>query len=596
MPRLGSFGTSSARGFGRGTKLLTVPGLPASVSSSLVNDGTGQNITVSWTAPVDTGGSAITGYSITSDVGGFSISVGAATLTTTFSGASLGTSYHFTVSASNESGNGSGLTTASALLAARAPDAPGSASAVRTGNTDGSTATLSWDIPYDGGSPILYYRQVRSPDNYTYNTNGASSSSQNYSFLVNATTHSWRVYAVNAYGTSAGYAQSNSIAPYTVPSAPIIIGANKNSDGTNASVLFKPSTSDGGSNITSYIVTASVGGASATVVPDGSSSYYTNVTGNISVSTSYTFTVKAQNGIGLSPASAASNATGTNVVANATGGAVISTAGKYRTHFFTASGTFAVSSAPAGAVFEIIMVGGGGGGGSAFNTIAAGGGGGAGGLLYYGATTLTTGNKTIVIGSAGSGGNFTAPQPNNRPGGLGTATSFTGLASANGGGGGGYAISFEESSAGLNGGSGGGGGGPFSGGGGSSTQSAPGYGNPGCGGGDGNGFGGAGGGAGSAAISGGLYATSTAGNGLNVGSFGTYGGGGAGGNWGIYGSNPGGLGGGGAGGSNSPGSPGTPNTGGGGGGAGSTFNLSGANVNGGNGGSGIVIIRYRYLA
>jgi uncharacterized protein (TIGR02145 family) len=80
-------------------KLVTVPGAPTSPIATAGN----VQATVSFTAPASTGGSPITGYTATSSPGGFTASGAASPLTLT--GLSNGTSYTFSVVATNAVGS-----------------------------------------------------------------------------------------------------------------------------------------------------------------------------------------------------------------------------------------------------------------------------------------------------------------------------------------------------------------------------------------------------------------------------------------------------------------------------------------------------------
>jgi uncharacterized protein (TIGR02145 family) len=87
-----------------------------------------------------------------------------------------------------------------------------------------------------------------------------------------------------------------------VPGAPTAVVATAGN--ASASVVFVAPTNNGGSAITSYTVTSSPGGITAT---GGATSTSINVTG-LTNGTSYTFTVVATNAVGNSVASAASTA------------------------------------------------------------------------------------------------------------------------------------------------------------------------------------------------------------------------------------------------------------------------------------------------
>jgi hypothetical protein len=121
--------------------------------------------------------------------------------------------------------------------------------------------------------------------------------------------------------------------------------------------------------------------------------------------------------IGSSPAIAASGGTTT-------------TAGGFKYHVFTASGTFTVSSVPGGSTISYLVVGGGGSGGGRH-----GGGGGAGGVLS-GSWSPSATSYTITVGLGAIAGVYGTNSPNGA-GYKGGNSSISTVATAYGGGGGG---------------------------------------------------------------------------------------------------------------------------------------------------------------
>ncbi len=88
--------------FWAGTIAATVPGVPASVTAT----GGNAKAVVTFTAPANTGGSAITGYTVTSfPAGGVDSNTATTGLTHIITGLTNGTSYTFTVHATNSTGN-----------------------------------------------------------------------------------------------------------------------------------------------------------------------------------------------------------------------------------------------------------------------------------------------------------------------------------------------------------------------------------------------------------------------------------------------------------------------------------------------------------
>ena len=183
----------------------TVPGAPTSVSALAGNT----QATVSFTAPVNNGGTPITGYTVTSSPGSFTATGASSPLTVT--GLTNGTSYTFTVVATNIVGNSTPSSASSAVTPSpTVPGAPTSVSAV----ADVGQATVSFTAPAsDGGSPITGYTVTSTPGSFT--ATGSSSPITVTGLLTNGTSYTFRVVATNSVGNSAQSSASSAVTPRT---------------------------------------------------------------------------------------------------------------------------------------------------------------------------------------------------------------------------------------------------------------------------------------------------------------------------------------------------------------------------------------------
>ncbi len=202
----------------------SAPAVPAGppLAPTSVKATTGQNAssTVSWTTPSDDGGSAITGYQVTSSPGGQTCTSTGAT-SCTVSGLTNGTSYTFTVTATNSAGTSAASAPSNAVVPASTPGAPTGVSATSYANDQ---STVTWSGPSNtGGTPITSYT-VTSSGGQTCTTANGSTTSCTFLGLVNGTTYTFTVAATNSIGTGPPSAPATGT-PSTVPNAPTSVTA-----------------------------------------------------------------------------------------------------------------------------------------------------------------------------------------------------------------------------------------------------------------------------------------------------------------------------------------------------------------------------------
>jgi uncharacterized protein (TIGR02145 family) len=278
--------------------------LPGAPTMGTATAGGGQ-ATITYTAPANNGGAAITSYTATSTPGGFTGTVsqaGSGTITVT--GLMQGTTYNFTVTATNAAGTSVASAVSNSVTTYTIPNAP----IVGTATAGAGQATITYTAPASNGlGAIISYTATSSPGGLTGSVFQAGSGNIIVSGLTNGTSYTFTVTANNEAGTSIASAPSNSVTPISVPDAPTIENAEINiysGVAGQAIIRFTAPANNGGEAITSYIATSSPGGLTGTwPYPE---SGYIFVTGLVT-GTTYTFTVTATNAIGTSVASAPSN-------------------------------------------------------------------------------------------------------------------------------------------------------------------------------------------------------------------------------------------------------------------------------------------------
>lgn len=194
---LGSFTSPTPRIFAASTgPMATAPAAPQDLQAA----GGDAQVQLSWQAPADDGGAPVTGYTLYRDSGSGYAPIGSvATTTYTDTAVSNGTTYQYTVSASNSVGEGPQTSPVSATpSASTVPTVP--AAPVLSGTADAGANTLTWTTASDGGSPITGYTVLR--DGTPYAALSATTSSYADTAITAGTSYSYQVTAQNAVGTS----------------------------------------------------------------------------------------------------------------------------------------------------------------------------------------------------------------------------------------------------------------------------------------------------------------------------------------------------------------------------------------------------------
>lgn len=188
---------------------ITLPGAPTLVSVS--NGTTPGNLTLTWTAPADTGGAVVTGYTVwAADSSGAESNLtfvsGATTLTYTETGLGANHTRYYKVSASTLAGQGANSTE----LSGKSKGVPFPPTLLLvTGGPGSGKATFTIVTPtYTDGLTVLYYKVYRTANSDTlatgllsyYGDNVASTGSGTITGLNNNQLYKFQVAAVTSAG------------------------------------------------------------------------------------------------------------------------------------------------------------------------------------------------------------------------------------------------------------------------------------------------------------------------------------------------------------------------------------------------------------
>ncbi|WP_428964907.1 fibronectin type III domain-containing protein [Micromonospora fluostatini] len=193
-----------------------------------------------------------------------------------------------------------GAAGAGSFVYASSPAAPATPTAV----AGVASATVTWAAPADNGSPITGYVITPVRDGVTQPTVSvdASTTTRTLTGLTTSAQYTFRVAAVNAYGTGTASPASAPVVPYTVPEAPTITSVTA---GTTSATVTWSAPATGGSAITGYRLTPYLAGTAQTPLALPATPTSRTVTG-LTAGATYTFRVAAVNAAGTGPDSAAS--------------------------------------------------------------------------------------------------------------------------------------------------------------------------------------------------------------------------------------------------------------------------------------------------
>ncbi|HEV7307776.1 beta strand repeat-containing protein, partial [Ensifer sp.] len=263
------------------TVAAVAPGAPTAATATALDT----SADVSFVAPAFNGGSAITGYTVTSSPGGFTATAVSSPISV--SGLTNGTSYTFTVTATNSVGAGPASGASNAVTPQGSQAITFTNPGAQTfGTTPTLTATASSSLPVAFTSSTAAVCTVTTDGDLTFHQAGSCTIQANQ--------------AGDAAYLAAPQVSETFAVDAIVPDAPTIGTAT--ADVSSASVAFVAPASSGGASITTYTATSNPGGFTGT-----SATSPVTVSG-LTNGVSYTFTVTATNVAGTGLASSPSNA------------------------------------------------------------------------------------------------------------------------------------------------------------------------------------------------------------------------------------------------------------------------------------------------
>ena len=263
-------GTSAASNTASATTRSTPPKAPDPPANLQANADGPNAIDLRWSAPSDTGTSAITGYRIEASKDDTTsweeIEGDTDSRSTTYkhTGLDPGDTYYYRVSAINDDGTSDPSDHDNATTESERPGPPKDLDATAV---DSTQIDLAWNPPDDnGGSPITGYRIEMSPNGTSgwsdldANTGSTATSYSDTTPSPNTTRH-YRVSAINDAGTGTASNVANATTSGTPPGQPTNLTAEAQ-DTAQIDLVWRAPSNDGGSPITGYRIEVSDDGRS----------------------------------------------------------------------------------------------------------------------------------------------------------------------------------------------------------------------------------------------------------------------------------------------------------------------------------------------
>jgi len=267
---------------------FTTPAAPPSAPQGLNVVPAVGSATLTWRAPANNGGAAITRYEVSNNNGVSWVNVGTAT-SHTFTGLAAG-SRTFSVRAVNAAGAGVRANQTITIPAAALPTLT-----ITRGTTTATSVVLNGTITNNGGAAITDRGFWIRPSTTTQETqHRVSGSGNSFSFTITNLLPNTRYYVRAVATNSAGTGQSNAITfttPIATPSVPLNFRATAGVG--QVALTWSAPASNGGSVITRYEVSRD-NGSTWISVGTATSHTFTNLNGG----TAHTFRVRAVNAAG----------------------------------------------------------------------------------------------------------------------------------------------------------------------------------------------------------------------------------------------------------------------------------------------------------